>query len=63
VIANPDRIVATRDTRWNDDSKTKRDDPATAYIATDGNYAVRNNVDGTIVQISDRNDPNWVAPF
>lgn len=63
AITNPQKTVAARDTRWNNDSKTKRDDPATAYFDADGNYVVRNDIDGTIVQISDKNDPDWTIPF
>lgn len=39
------------------------DDPATAYIDAAGNYVVRNDVTGDIVQVSDRFDPNWISPF
>ncbi|MFL9908171.1 colicin E5-related ribonuclease [Paraburkholderia sp. RL17-337-BIB-A] len=64
TIANPYRTAPARDTRRNDDGGvTRRDDPATAYIREDGHYVVRNDVDGTIVQISKRSDPNWKSPF
>jgi len=33
---------------------------ATAYFNSDGSYVVRDNATGTIIQISNRNDPNWV---
>jgi hypothetical protein len=33
---------------------------ATAYFNSDGSYVVRDNTTGTIIQISNRNDPNWV---
>lgn len=36
---------------------------ATAYINKDGSYVVRNNKTGDIVQISNRNNPNWKAPW
>ena len=63
VIDKPEKKVKTKDTRWNNDSKTKRNDPATAYFDADGNYVVRNDVDGTIVQVSNKNDPDWKDPF
>jgi len=62
TIQNPDKTVSTRDTRWRPDG-TQRNDSATAYIDKDGNYVVRNDVDGTIVQISDKFNPNWKAPW
>ncbi|OYV96123.1 MAG: hypothetical protein B7Z73_01265 [Planctomycetia bacterium 21-64-5] len=33
---------------------------ATAYFRADGHYVVRDDVTTDIVQISNRNDPNWV---
>ncbi len=33
---------------------------ATAYFRDDGSYVVKDNVTGDIVQVSNRNDPNWV---
>gem|GEM_PF-3027276 len=62
TIDNPNKTVSTRDTRWNSDG-TRRDDPATAYIREDDHYVVRNNNDGTIVQISNRNKADWKSPF
>lgn len=37
--------------------------PLRAYIDKDGNYVVRNDGDGSIVQISDKFDPNWRSPW
>lgn len=34
--------------------------PATAYFDSSGNYVVRDNVTGDLVQMSNRNDPNWI---
>jgi RHS repeat-associated protein len=34
--------------------------PATAYFNKDGSYVVRDNESGDVIQISNRNDPNWV---
>ncbi len=39
------------------------DDPATAYYASDGSYVVRNDKTGEITQISNKNDPNWIAKW
>jgi hypothetical protein len=33
---------------------------ATAYFNSDGSYVVVDDATGQIIQISDRNDPNWV---
>ena len=38
-------------------------DPATAFIRSDSSYVVRNDRTGEVVQISDRTDPNWIAPW
>lgn len=62
TIKNPSRTVQTTDTRWNPDG-TKNNDPATAYYDADGNYVIRNDRTGDIVQVSDKNDPNWKAPW
>jgi filamentous hemagglutinin len=63
TIKKPYRTTKAKDTRWNKDGKTRRDDPATAYIRKDGHYVVRNDVDGTIVQISNKNKTDWISPF
>lgn len=64
TIANPYRTAPARDIRNNNDGgATRRNDPATAYIREDGHYVVRNDIDGTIVQISKRSDANWKSPF
>ncbi|ODB37927.1 hypothetical protein A9L43_20980 [Pseudomonas mosselii] len=63
VIANPSKTVVTKDTRFDPVSGTRLNDPATGYIAKDGSYVVRNDRTGAIVQVSDKNDKNWVAPW
>jgi YD repeat-containing protein len=63
TIENPARTAKTRDTRNLEDGSGQRDDPATAYVRDDGSYVIRNDVDGTVVQVSNRNDPNWKNPF
>lgn len=62
IISKPSRTVKTKDRRYNSDV-TRRDDPATAYFDKDGNYVVRNNKTGDIVQISDKTDPEWKIPI
>lgn len=42
-----------------DPDGTKNDDPATMYFDKDGNYVVRNDRTGDIVQVSNKNDPTW----
>ncbi|MGY3323669.1 hypothetical protein ACVWXD_002525 [Pseudomonas sp. TE3911] len=63
VIANPSKTVVTKDTRFDPVSGTRLNDPATGYVAKDGSYVVRNDRTGAIVQVSDKNDKNWVAPW
>lgn len=63
TLDNPVRTVKTRDTRWLPGSDGPLDDPATAYYASDGSYVVRNDKTGEITQISNKNDPNWIAPW
>lgn len=63
VIANPSKTVVTKDTRFDPVSGMRLNDPATGYIAKDGSYVVRNDRTGAIVQVSDKNDKNWVAPW
>ena len=63
AIANPSKTVATKDTRFDPISGTRLNDPATGYVAKDGSYVVRNDRTGAIVQVSDKNDKNWVAPW
>ncbi|MEG3850488.1 colicin E5-related ribonuclease [Microcoleus sp. herbarium19] len=62
IIQNPVRIAKTRDTRYKSDGK-RRNDPATFYYRSDGHYVVRNDVDGSIVQVSDTKDINWIDPL
>lgn len=62
TIARPARTVATRDTR-HIRGGGRMDDPATAYYSQRGGYVVRNDRTGDIVQVSDRTDPNWIAPW
>ena len=62
TLAHPHRIVETTDMRWQADG-SRRNELAKAYIREDGHYIVRNEVDGTIVQISNRNKLHWKSPF
>ncbi|MEK8019039.1 MAG: colicin E5-related ribonuclease [Candidatus Parabeggiatoa sp.] len=63
LVTNPHRTVQTRDNRWKSDGSGRRDDPATAFIDDKGHYVVRNDLDGSIVPVSNINDPNWQTPF
>jgi len=55
VLDNPvDTAPALDKTSGNSDGE-----PATNYYAKDGYYVVRNNRTGKIVQVSNRNDPDW----
>ncbi|WP_202806090.1 colicin E5-related ribonuclease, partial [Snodgrassella communis] len=63
VITNPNKKISTTDTRFDPTTGTRLNDPATAYIAKDGSYVVKNDRTGTIVQISNKNDRNWKAPW
>jgi len=62
TVRSPNKVVITRDTRYKTDW-TKRDDPATWFIRGDGHYVVINDIDNTVVQISDRNKVDWQSPF
>ncbi|MFB6373342.1 MAG: colicin E5-related ribonuclease, partial [Bradymonadaceae bacterium] len=57
VIAEPTRVYDTRD--WRGDDM----EPAIAYVREDGDYVVRNERTGYLVQISDRDDPDWLATW
>lgn len=63
VIDKPIKTVVTKDTRFDTVSGSRLNDPATGYIAKDGSYVVRNDRTGAIVQVSNKNDPGWVAPW
>ena len=57
TIQSPARTGETVDDRTVEGQK--RDDPATAYFRDDGSYVIRNDRTNEIVQLSDRNDPDW----
>jgi filamentous hemagglutinin family protein len=63
VISSPAKTVVTRDTRFDPAVGTRLNDPATGYISHDGAYIVRNDRTGQVVQISNKNDPTWKAPW
>lgn len=62
TINNPDRTYDLRDQRHLPGGVTT-DQPATAYVNDDGSYVIVNDVTGEVVQVSDRNDPNWLNPW
>jgi Colicin E5 ribonuclease domain len=62
LVWRPYKTLNTRDWRWARGG-TRMDDPATAYIDKDGHYVIVNDRTRDVVQISDRNDPKWLAPW
>lgn len=62
AINNPSKTASTSDVRNNPITGIKNDDPATAYFDSEGNYVVQNDETGDIVQVSDKNDPEWNIP-
>jgi RHS repeat-associated protein len=62
TLDDPARTVATRDVRHLPGG-TRISDPATAYYSRRGGYIVRNNRTGDIVQVSNRTNPGWKAPW
>jgi len=62
LISSPHSTKAVRDTRHLPGGG-QLDDPATAYINRQGDYVIRNNRTGDIVQVSDRHDLDWAAPW
>ncbi|MCL4472454.1 MAG: hypothetical protein M1539_04400 [Actinobacteria bacterium] len=62
TIENPVRTVPTRDLRYLSDGG-RLDEPATAYYSRRGGYIVRNDRTGDIVQVSDRTNSAWRAPW
>jgi hypothetical protein len=62
LVTHPTRVARARDTHWLPDG-SRVDEPATAYIDTRGNYVVRNDTNGQLVQVSRKNDPEWKVPF
>ena len=63
VIDKPIKTVVTKDTRFDTVSGSRLNDPATGYVAKDGSYVVINDRTGAIVQVSNKNDPGWIAPW
>lgn len=62
TVQNPTRTVATKDVRHLPGGE-KMDDAATAFYSERGGYVVRNNRTGDIVQVFDRTDAAWRAPW
>ncbi|MDZ4271221.1 MAG: colicin E5-related ribonuclease, partial [Erythrobacter sp.] len=62
LIRNPSRTLATRDTRHLPGGG-RLNDPATVFFDDAGNFVVRNNKTGDIVQISDKTNPNFIPNF
>jgi RHS repeat-associated protein len=63
TVSNPKRTIPWLDTRFDSGIGGRISEPATVYYSQRGGYVVRNNRTGEIVQISNRSDPNWRAPW
>ncbi len=59
---DPARRIPWRDTRHLPGGGLM-DDPATGYISKRGGYVVRNELTGDIVQVSNRYNSGWMAPW
>jgi RHS repeat-associated protein len=62
TVDNPTSRFPWRDTRWLQDG-TKLFDPAIVYFGRRGGYVSVNQRTGSVVQVSDRLDPGWRAPW
>ncbi|MFN0061925.1 MAG: colicin E5-related ribonuclease, partial [Myxococcaceae bacterium] len=62
VIATPHQTRTVRDIRHLPGGG-QLDAPATAYINRQGHYVIRNDQTGDIVQLSNRHDLDWGAPW
>jgi len=62
AIDKPTRTVPWTDTRHLPGGG-RMNDPATAFYGPRGGYVVRNNRTGDIIQVSDRTNPGWKAPW
>lgn len=62
TIHHPYQTIEVRDTRYATGSKSRLNEPATAYLNKDGSYVVRNDRTGDIVQISNKMDSRWRYP-
>jgi hypothetical protein len=63
TIISPALSVATRDRRHLPDaSGVTKDEPAIAYIDTEGHYVVVNELSLEVIAISDRTDSEWKMP-
>ncbi|MBN8937989.1 MAG: hypothetical protein J0H01_00800 [Rhizobiales bacterium] len=63
LIARPDRTVPVRHSRFDEIQGKRLDEPAMGYAAWDGSYVVRNERTGAVVQVSDKRQPGWKAPW
>jgi len=62
AIDKPTRTVPWTDTRHLPGGG-RMNDPAIAFYGPRGGYVVRNNRTGDIIQVSDRTNPGWKAPW
>jgi hypothetical protein len=56
-------VGGLRDTRYNPVLQSRNDFPATAYADAQGDWIVVRDIDGDVIQVNDRGDPNYKAPF
>ncbi|MFT4810649.1 MAG: hypothetical protein ACI9LX_004017 [Paraglaciecola sp.] len=56
---NTDPIGETTDTS-HDENGNRKNDPASVYGSKTDGHVVQNDETGEIIQVSDKNDPNWV---
>ena len=63
VIYKPIKTVVAKDACFDSVSGSRLNDPPTGYFANDGSHVVRSGRAGAIVQISNKNDPEWIAPW
>ena len=63
AVDDPSLTFKWRDTRNNPLTGVPNDDPASVFYHKNGGYVVRNDITKNIVQVSNRNDPGWTAPW
>lgn len=63
VIYKSIKTVVAKDACFDSVSDSGLNAPATGYFAKDGSHVVRNGRAGAIVQVSNKDDPKWIAPW
>lgn len=62
TVDNPSETYEAQDRRYNEETEQRNNDPATAFVNSEGDYVVVNDNTNDVVQVSDRNDPDWKRP-